>query len=288
MQEGDVQIKGFPIRLPLDLLLVFSANPEDYTARGKIITPLKDRIGSEIKTHYPMDIRDGIRITSQESWTNRDGEVQTEVPEFVQEAIESIAFLGRQDARIDKRSGVSQRLPITCLENAISNAERRALTGGEGRVVVRVADVYAAVPAITGKLELEYEGELKGSDHIARELIQMAVLKSFEKRFPSRDFEQIVQWFNLGGEVKVSDQTPTWQYLEKVDPIQGINETLQYLRVSKEKNPELAVAAVEFVLEGLYAQKKLSRSDDRGYFKEAEKPDDDYFKDLPNRRRSYN
>jgi len=288
MQEGDVQIKGFPIRLPLDLLMVFSANPEDYTARGKIITPLKDRIGSEIKTHYPVDIRDGIRITSQESWTNRGGEVQTEVPEFVQEAVESIAFLGRQDARIDKRSGVSQRLPITCLENAISNAERRALTGGEARVVVRVADVYAAVPAITGKLELEYEGELKGSDHISRELIQMAVLKSFEKRFPSRDFEQIVQWFNLGGEVKVSDQTPTWKYLEKVEPIQGINETLQYLRISKEKNPELAVAAIEFVLEGLYAQKKLSRSDDRGYFKEAEKADDEYFKDLPNRRRSYN
>jgi len=287
MQEGDVQIKGFPIRLPLDLLLVFSANPEDYTARGKIITPLKDRIGSEIKTHYPLDIRDGIRITRQESWTDRDG-TKPVVPEFVQETIEAVAFLGRQDTRIDKRSGVSQRLPISCTENAVSNAERRALINGEKRTVVRVADVYAAVPAITGKLELEYEGELKGSEQIAQELIQAAILKAFEKRFPSQNFDHIIQWFNLGGQVKTTDQTSTAEYLEKLEPIQGIGEILQYLRISKRDNPEMAVAAVEFVLEGLYAEKKLSRSEDRGYFKEMDKPEDEYFKDLPNRRRSFN
>jgi magnesium chelatase subunit I len=286
MQEGDVQIKGFPIRLPLDLMMVFSANPEDYTARGKIITPLKDRIGSEIKTHYPLDIRDGIQITTQESWIERDG-VKPLVPEFVQEVIEAIAFLGRQDTRIDKRSGVSQRLPISCMENSISNAERRALTSGENRVVVRIADVYAAVPAITGKLELEYEGELKGAEQIAHELIQNAVLRAFERRFPNRDFDHIVQWFNLGGQVKVTDQTSTQEYLRILEPIQGIGEILKYLRISKGDNPELAVSAVEFVLEGLYAEKKLSRSEERGYFKEADKAEEEYFKDLP-RRRSFN
>jgi magnesium chelatase subunit I len=287
MQEGDVQIKGFPIRLPLDLLMVFSANPEDYTARGKIITPLKDRIGSEVRTHYPLDLQHGIEITSQESWLERQ-DLKPIVPDFIKETVEGIAFLGRQDTRIDKRSGVSQRLPISCLENSVSNAERRALTNGEKNVVVRIADVYAAVPAITGKLELEYEGELKGSDHIARELIQASVLKAFEKRFPNHDFEHIVQWFNLGGQVKVSDQTPTWDYLQMLEPIQGINEILQILKISKKENPEHAVAAIEFVLEGLYAEKKLSRNEELGYYREVEKPEDDYFRDMQSRKRSFN
>jgi magnesium chelatase subunit I len=287
MQEGDVQIKGFPIRLPLDLMMVFSANPEDYTARGKIITPLKDRIGSEVRTHYPLDLQHGMQITGQESWVERR-ELKPIVPDFIKETVEGIAFLGRQDNRIDKRSGVSQRLPISCLENAVSNAERRALTNGEKNVVVRISDVYAAVPAITGKLELEYEGELKGSDHIARELIQAAVLTAFEKRFPNHNFEHIVQWFNLGGQVKVADQTPTWDYLQILEPIQGITEILQALRISKKSDPELAVAAIEFVFEGLYAEKKLSRNEERGYYREMEKPEDDYFKDMQSRKRSFN
>src|SRR5437667_2444156 len=159
MQEGDVQIKGYPVRLPLDVVLVFTANPEDYTARGKIITPLKDRIGSEIRTHYPVSIEHGIAITDQEAWTDRDGGARPVIPQFVREVIESIAFEARQEKKIDKRSGVSQRMPITCLENVVSNAERRALQNRETKSVVRFADSYAALPAITGKLELEYEGE---------------------------------------------------------------------------------------------------------------------------------
>lgn len=167
MQEGDVQIKGYPVRLALDVLLCFTANPEDYTARGKIITPLKDRIGSEIITHYPEQVEQGMAITKQEAWAVRDGRPLDLVP-LVAEVIERVAFEARQDRRIDHRSGVSQRLPITVLENVISNAERRAVQTGEARITPRIADLYAALPAITGKLELEYEGELMGGAAIAR------------------------------------------------------------------------------------------------------------------------
>ena len=173
LQEGDIQIKGYPVRLPLDLLMVFTANPEDYTARGKIITPLKDRIGSEIRTHYPSNRQHAMEITSQEAWLDRgkDGK-RIDVPVYVREVVEEIAFQARADRKIDRRSGVSQRLAITCLENVLSNAERRALASGEPQVVARVTDVYAALPSITGKFEMEYEGELKGADNVARELIR--------------------------------------------------------------------------------------------------------------------
>src|SRR5262245_57197075 len=169
MQEGDVQIKGYPVRLPLDVVIVFSANPEDYTARGKIVTPLKDRIGSEIKTHYPATLEHGVAITEQEAWIRRNSVRNILVPDFIKEIVEAIAFKARGDQRIDKRSGVSQRLPISCLENVISNAERRTITCGEDQIIPRIADIYSALPAITGKIELEYEGELKGADTIARD-----------------------------------------------------------------------------------------------------------------------
>src|SRR4051794_21543092 len=176
LQEGDVQIKGYPIRLRLDVMLVFTANPEDYTARGKIITPLKDRIGSEIRTHYPATRQHAMQITRQEAWTARDsGGIELSIPEYVREIVGEVAFQARQDQKIDKRSGVSQRLPISLLENVISNAERRALASTEKVAVPRVTDIYAAIPAITGKFELEYEGELKGADTVARDLIRAAV-----------------------------------------------------------------------------------------------------------------
>jgi magnesium chelatase subunit I len=156
MQEGDVQIKGYPVRLELDVALVFSANPEDYTARGKIVTPLKDRIGSEIRTHYPETLEEGIAITAQEAWTQRElGD--TALPQYLREVIEQVAFTAREDKKVDKRSGVSQRLPISTLELAVSNAERRALLHGESRIAPRVGDLFTALPGITGKLELEYE-----------------------------------------------------------------------------------------------------------------------------------
>src|SRR6516165_5785619 len=198
MQEGDVQIKGYPIRLPLDLALVFSANPEDYTARGKIITPLKDRIGSEVRTHYPAALEQGIAITEQEAWLDRPSPIEVRVPDYIKEVVEQLAFLAREDKRIDKRSGVSQRLPISVLENVLSNAERRALAAKESVAVPRILDVYAALPSMTGKLELEYEGELKGGEAVARELIRAAVGKVFDKHFDNANVAQIVQWFDLG------------------------------------------------------------------------------------------
>ncbi len=188
MQEGDVQIKGYPVRLPLDVLLVFTANPEDYTARGKIITPLKDRIGSEIRTHYPATVEEGMSITAQESWTARDSHLRVDVPVYLTEVIEEIAFLAREDKRVDRRSGVSQRLPISALENVASSAEQRAVRNGERHAVARVADIYSAIPAMTGKFELEYEGELRGADNIARELIRAAVGKSIYALFFGCEF----------------------------------------------------------------------------------------------------
>src|SRR5476649_2365806 len=187
LQEGDVQIKGYPVRLPLDLLMVFTANPEDYTARGKIITPLKDRIGSEIRTHYPATRGNAMAITKQEAWTDRAGSAAIEIPPYVREVVEEIAFQARGDRKIDKRSGVSQRLPISTLELVVSNAERRALANGETLVVPRITDVYAALPSITGKFELEYEGELRGAEQIARDLIRSAVGNVFTGMFDGVD-----------------------------------------------------------------------------------------------------
>jgi magnesium chelatase subunit I len=262
MQEGDVQIKGYPIRLPLDVALVFSANPEDYTARGKIITPLKDRIGSEIRTHYPATVEEGITITTQEAWTQRDG-YKLHVPKYVQEVIERIAFAAREDKKVDKRSGVSQRLPISCMENVISNAERRAIRHNEKLVVPRIGDVYAAMPAITGKLELEYEGEIKGADHVSRELIRTAIAKTYDGHFKGVDMQQVVQWFDLGGEIQLADTASAGEALQSLRSIQGLMEKLSKLNVGPKDNPESQVSAAEFVLEGLYAHKRIGRNEER-------------------------
>jgi magnesium chelatase subunit I len=262
MQEGDVQIKGYPIRLPLDVALVFSANPEDYTARGKIITPLKDRIGSEIRTHYPATVEEGITITAQEAWTQRNG-YQLHMPRYVQEVIERIAFVAREDKRVDKRSGVSQRLPISCTENVISNAERRALRNQEKTVVPRIADIYAALPAITGKLELEYEGEMKGADTVCRELIRTAIAKTYDEYFAGVNMQQVVQWFDLGGEIGLSDAAAAKEILGPLKNIQGLMEKLTPLEVSTRDSSERQVSAAEFVLEGLHAHKRIGRNEER-------------------------
>ena len=262
MQEGDVQIKGYPIRLPLDVAIVFSANPEDYTARGKIITPLKDRIGSEIRTHYPATVDEGIAITAQEAWIQRNG-TRLHVPKYVQEVIEQIAFVAREDKKIDKRSGVSQRLPISAMENVVSNAERRALTHRENTVVPRISDIYAALPAITGKLELEYEGEMKGADFVSRELIRTAIAKAFETHFHGSNMNQIVQWFDLGGEIQLADSAGANEALQALRSIQGLLDKTVKVGVGPKDSPEMQVSAAEFVLEGLHAHKKIGRSEER-------------------------
>jgi len=290
MQEGDVQIKGYPVRLPLDVVLVFTANPEDYTARGKIITPLKDRIGSEIRTHYPVSIEHGIAITDQEAWTDRDGGARPVIPQFVREVIESIAFEARQEKKIDKRSGVSQRMPITCLENVVSNAERRALQNRETKSVVRFADIYAALPSLTGKFELEYEGELKGADSVAREIIRAATARVFKKYFDGVPLQSVVQWFELGGNLKYPESAPAEEVYAQFKKIQGLLEKTQPLGIKPKDDPALLVAGAEFVLEGLYALKKISRNEEMGYHAEhrrAEPPAEEPG-NLPSRRRGLN
>ncbi|HTK40068.1 MAG TPA: magnesium chelatase [Gemmatimonadales bacterium] len=264
MQEGDVQIKGYPVRLPLDVLLAFTANPEDYTARGKIITPLKDRIGSEIITHYPRTVELGMEITAQEAWTRRSG-VETDVPDFILELVERVAFEAREDKRVDRRSGVSQRLPISVLENVISNAERRAIGQGEKRVVPRVSDVYAATPAITGKLELEYEGELQGGDTIAKELIRRAAGRVLEERAGGADLSRIVAWFDQGGALKVSGDERAEVCIKGFGVVPGMLDIVSDVGLAQRGDLPYAVAACELVLEGLAAQKRISRSEELGY-----------------------
>ncbi len=291
MQEGDVQIKGYPVRLALDVALVFSANPEDYTARGKIVTPLKDRIGSEIRTHYPETLEEGIRITAQEAWSERNF-VPAEIPPYVRAVVEQIAFSAREDKKVDKRSGVSQRLPISTMELVISNAERRALMNGESIAVPRVSDIYAALPGITGKLELEYEGEMRGADTVVRELIRNAVGKIYDRYFAESNTQQIEQWFNLGGTVKLDDNQPSHAALTDLKNIQGLFEKLSPLDVKLSDDPPKAVAGAEFLLEGLVAHRKLSRSEERGFAaleKTPRKPERDLeieFDDWQRARRS--
>lgn len=265
MQEGDVQIKGYPIRLPLDVALVFSANPEDYTARGKIITPLKDRIGSEINTHYPAELSEAVAITQQEAWTGRDGGRSVLVPEIIREVVERIAFVARADKRVDKRSGVSQRLPISVLETAVSNAERRAIVTGSAAVVPRPSDIYAALPAITGKLELEYEGEQQGVAKVARDIVVRAIGDIFRSSFDIESFEGVIKWFEGDAAIKLADMASDLQLLKQLSMVSGLSTAARRF-VAHHDLPDQALTSVcELILEGLVAERKLSRSEERGY-----------------------
>jgi len=253
------------------VLLVFTANPEDYTARGKIITPLKDRIGSEIRTHYPATVAEGMSITSQESWTARDQKKRVEMPQYIREIVEEVAFQAREDKRVDRRSGVSQRLPISTLENVLSSAEQRAVRNRDSAVVARVADVYAAIPSMTGKFELEYEGELRGAENIARELIRAAVGKTYTQYFTGANMQPVIQWFELGGELKVPANASSAEVLAQLKKIQGLFDNLSVLEVSQKDDAAIVTSAAEFILEGLWAHKRINRSEERGYFADARK-----------------
>ncbi len=272
MQEGDVQIKGYPVRLPLDVLLVFTANPEDYTARGKIITPLKDRIGAEVQTHYPASLDDGMKITRQEAWTDRRHDYQDRpyysrmtfaISKAVREIVEQIAFIARNDKRIDKRSGVSQRLPITVLESIVSNAERRSLHNHETLVAPRISDIYAAIPAISGKIELEYEGEQIGAERIARDLIRKACGEVFSKRYAGIDIRPVLDHFNQGKTLTLGDLTSDGELLKEFQDVNGLVETARSGKPDKEGEGTV-ISACELVLEGLHALKKLTRTEEHG------------------------
>ena len=272
MQEGDVQIKGYPVRLPLDVMLIFSANPEDYTARGKIITPLKDRIGTEIMTHYPAELQTAVEITRQEAFLKRAGldgpdgsTARLNIPEFVREFIEQIAFEARDDSRVDRHSGVSQRMPITVIESVLSNAERRALLTAEDEIVPRISDVYAAIPSMTGKMKLEYEGEQIGANRIAKDLIKRAAGEIFEGYFVGIDFAQTVQWFESGNNLRLADTASAQECRALLEAVPELIDAAVIPFDFLGSDTAQLVAACEFVLEGLYAQNKISRNEEGGY-----------------------
>jgi magnesium chelatase subunit I len=287
LQEGDIQIKGYPIRLKLDIMMVFSANPEDYTARGKIITPLKDRIGSEIHTHYPASIEEGIKITEQEAWTQR-GKEGPMLPIFMREIVEEVAFQARKDKRIDKRSGVSQRLPITCLENVVSNAERRGIVNKE-KPVAKVTDVYQALPSITGKLELEYEGELRGAEQVARDIIRSAVGHTFIKYFgPGEELTEVIHWFENGGTLRVKQSASNEECLTDFKRVPTLIEKVSMLGFDGRLDKGALVAGCEFILEGLCSQKKISRSEEKGIYTAAKKSQEQIFQNYDRIKKHYN
>ena len=284
LEEGDVQIKGYPIRLPLDVLLAFTANPEDYTARGKIITPLKDRIAAEVRTHYPRDVLTGMEITEQEAWTDRGGR-DVRIPHFIREVVERIAFLARMEKRVDQRSGVSQRMPIAVMETVVASAEQRAIRQKESVVVPRIGDAYAALPAMTGKMELEYEGELQGAERIARDLITLAAGLTLEDyREQSRpaappdvdddgedaiyraEMGPIIEYFDAGGVMQVSDDAAASACVTGFSQIPGLLELAERTMLAPEGSHDgLKAAACELILEGLACDGRISRTRSGAY-----------------------
>lgn len=270
LEEGDIQIRSFPMRLPLDMLLVFSANPEDYTNRGSIITPLRDRIASQILTHYPRTLEDSMAITDQEAWIERGGPIQVQVPEPLRRCIEEVAFRARESGLVDQNSGISARMTIALFENVVSNAERRALLHGANEATVRASDLYTSIPAITGKVELVYEGEREGSRKVAQQLVGQAIHEVFgshlEGAVSERDQEgevpelqPILAWFGEKHSVDLSDDLSDEALLEALRAVPGLEAAAQ--KFLDPQNPAETASAMEFLLEGLHQASLLTRED---------------------------
>lgn len=233
MQERDIQIRGFNLRMPVDVLMVFSANPEDYTNRGNIITPLKDRIDAQILTHYPKEREIGVRITQSQAWEKRDAGVKVIVPHAYREIIEQVALEARKSEYIDQKSGVSARMSISAMDAVLSSAESRALRNGESEVHLRMTDLYHMVTALTGKLELVYEGEQEGAINVAKHLIGKAVAEIFSLYFPSpaqknrdkhlrSEYEPLIQWFASGNRVQLHEWDSQQEYYSKLNAVDGL------------------------------------------------------------------
>jgi magnesium chelatase subunit I len=270
LEERDLQIRGFPVRLSLDLLFAFSANPEDYTNRGTIITPLKDRIASQILTHYPPSAELAAQITAQEAWVEREGGPAVVVPGAVRHLIEEISIAARESDLVDQSSGVSARVAISALELLVSNLERRRLATGDDVVHPRVCDLPLLAPAITGKLEMVYEGEQQGAEVVVRKLVGAAVLKTFQSKFPevgreagsggeddTGPYAPILAWFTAGNEVTLSDETPFADHLAELERVPGLLE----LAAARGEIPEQRAFWAEVILDGLHQSVKLARHD---------------------------
>ena len=280
LEEKDFQIRGFPVRIPLDVAMVFSANPEDYTNRGNIITPLRDRINSQIITHYPLTRDQGIAITSQEAWSTRSSGVEVAIPVFMRELVEEVAIQARKSEYVDQNSGVSARLPIALIENLVSNAERRGLVTGEKRVVARVCDLQQAVSAVSGKVELVLEGEQEGALNVAKALLGRGVKAIFNQKFPdaykprrtrgraaappdeaetqaASEYRPILEWFAGGQHLQVSDDMPGPEFAKQLASVKGLGTiAAKYL---EPRDAEEHAVAMELVLEGLHQSSMLSR-----------------------------
>ena len=256
MEERDVQIRGYKIRLPLDVYVVASANPEDYTNRGRIITPLKDRIGSEIRTHYPRTIEHEIEIMEQEAAVPSIPDMEIAYPRYMKEIVAEITHLARKHSDISKRSGVSVRVSISNYENVLSNAIRRAIRLGEKQVAPRISDLPAVVSSTAGKIELETVGEAS-EERIIERLIQGAVLNVFNRTFLVQEFDELLANFERGFGVDTSDGMPVMQYVQQVSEVRGMRTAVQ--KLNAQGTPATAAAAVEFILEGMHLNRKLNK-----------------------------
>jgi magnesium chelatase subunit I len=281
MEEKDIQIRGFNVRIPIDIMIVFTANPEDYTNRGNLITPLKDRIDSQILTHYPRSLEDAIRITQQEASVSREG-YTVKIPQYFREIVESIAFEARKSEFVDQKSGISARLTIAAMENLVSNAERRAIATGDKQIVPRICDLAHVLPAMTGKIELVFEGEQEGSVRVSKALIGKAVREIFKKYYPDPlqrrqqvrtqqpdpraaqndgEYAPITGWFEAGNKIEIADDMPMQEYFRELDKVKGLRElAVRHMRISEKDTYELA-SAMEFTLDGLHQFSKIAKDE---------------------------
>jgi magnesium chelatase subunit I len=271
LEENDIQVRGFPLRVPLDMLLVFSANPEDYTNRGNIITPLKDRIDSQILTHYPKSIDEAKLITKSEASQHHS---KIPIPDFVHDIIEEVSFQARASEYVDQSSGVSARVSISAYENLLSNIERRAARNKDKDLFPRICDIYAVIPSVSGKIELVYEGEQEGPFIVAQNLIGQAINSTFLKYFPKprkdkpdpdrprpeNPYEAIVDYFSTGKRLELSDDMPFNEYKKSLESVAGLKELVkEHFGV---KNDREMLLRMEFVLEGLHHNNVISRETD--------------------------
>lgn len=267
MQERDIQIRGFNIRIPLDVSMAYSANPEDYTNRGNIITPLKDRIDTQIITHYPKDLATGMKITQQEARLECNGEIKVSLSPVYREIIEEVAFVARNSEYVDQKSGVSTRMTITSMELAHSAAERRALMNDEKEATIRIADIFHVVPAITGKMELVYEGEQEGVINVAKHITGKAINSVFKRYFPSpqqkkgeehNPYDPILNWFSSGNEIDIPDRCSEKDYQKKLKKVKGL---ASFVKSQAHYDKQFRYVMMDLVLEGLHQNSVLGKED---------------------------